>query len=297
MIEFEQKEWFDKADSRAIPLTHIELNRMEDGIKKSVDGVNKIDNDLYNHWWRKSEIIGGAEEHQSLGNKSFYCVVGDTESEAKESVFKIYYAEEIDITVNNVTGNIEVLLKDENSIDMSYNGLGGATKYDLQKKYFLIGTDVYYAPSTYTRTYNSTTKQCGIIVKNAIKVVPSKVYGNIEYISSENANEYASGWNSDEAAMYEYLGIPIEKAKTSISMSTGWYFGNGFDTRKIDIGKTIRYAFVWRDGYMFANDSTYFGVACETFTEGNEIFIDGSELDVSNLNTSGTQYFYIVFTD
>ena len=50
IINYEHKTWYDKSDSRAIPINYQNLNRIDSGISDVVTEINKMNM----HWWKKT---------------------------------------------------------------------------------------------------------------------------------------------------------------------------------------------------------------------------------------------------
>lgn len=309
MIEFKKKEWFDKTNTeKRIPISAANLNRIEEG----VDAAVKHTNDMTNYWWRKSKVVDAYLELLQYADRRFY--LWDTEKETST----IYYSDSVTLKINANTGNIQAELNNPSSDTISNFTVGDALhRSNLKGKYFIVGADgtsflkntendgtIYYCDgnmddedrgSQYSPRYGFS------VYAHVVSL--NKVYGDVEYISSQNPDAYNDGWNDVDACMYEYLGIPFENSReTTKGMITGWYYGDGMSQKLIRTVKKPKCVMV----YESIGDSTYlvdytpylYGLATEVYSIGSVSIADNGFYvtnEPSYLNRQSTRYYYIVF--
>ena len=147
MFEFEKKTWYDSLDSRAIPISPSNLNRIEAGVEYSVNGINS----LFGHWWKKSRVVDGAIEFLTPSTtKEFYIWATATDASVP-----IYYSSSVSANVDKTTGRVYATLINPIEWTPTYNGMGAGSDTTLYNKYFMIGDSsgetLYYSSGFISR--------------------------------------------------------------------------------------------------------------------------------------------------
>ena len=240
MINFKQKEWFNKNDtasaSKRIPFSASNFNRIEEGVGDCVEHINHT----FGHWWEKKRLANGSVSNLTYSSsKSFYFT--DSSSEG----ILIYYSDSVDIKTNPSTGEIYSEFKDYETFSyVGYSNSGSNYYYDLQGKYIIFnssnesfdistmsGGDLYYIDGGFTRTRVSSgsSYKYGISVSAIYSTILAANYSEPDYVYSYNVDKYREGWNITDQAYYKYLGTPFENARNGerTKVTYGYYIGAG----------------------------------------------------------------------
>lgn len=168
------------------------------------------------HTWRCWEIgapTPGPLHYVQLGYDSDRSDISGT----------IYYADAIEVDVEAKT----ISLVDPQSVAFTYN-----TAYELavlQGKYWLRSSSpakvAYYSPEEATWTSAVSSSQYYVRME-AQAIVAAPRTGATKLLTSENRAEYPDsgildGWE------YEYMGVPVENARSAPKYAHGYYFGTG----------------------------------------------------------------------
>ena len=231
MLNFEQKEWYNKDDpenqSIRTPISASQLNRIEAGVAHSVDGVNN----MFNHWWKKKKLVS-SEITQTTADYTTYTFYFGSE---QTSASKYYYADSYSVKIKEGASDVSIELSEPvQSIDLSYNGYGTSA---LKGKYFMSGAKtghvVYYMANDGSLTRAISGNRYGLNFVKTLKFTSSVVYGDVEYIWSDKENAYKQGWNSNDESLYDYIGIPFETARDGVRVEAHSYVGTGGDVLEL----------------------------------------------------------------
>ena len=299
MINFEKQTWYNKNDTanadKRIPITADHLNRFEEGIDYSVDGVNK----MFNYWWRKSEVVDRGLIKTGTSAQGFGFYIWDSSSQETT----VYYSDSASVNIDKSTGKGYIELDNPSSLNIAYNSVEtDAIKNAFKSKYFMLGVtsgqEVYYMMSSgYTQRESNTSKehQYGVTFRDVWKYKYFLTRGNLTYVESDKVNAYPNGWSSNTEAFYEFLGTPFENSRESFSMMDGQYCGDNTESRSI---KTLQKPkCVWwqpaSSSQTIVTELFKLGSYTSNISLADEGFIiTGNK---SNTNYPGTIYSYIIF--
>lgn len=309
MIEFEKQTWYNKNDTANAalrkPISASHLNRFEEAI----DATVKYSNDMTNHWWRTSRVVGGDLEWGNYHASHLYFYIWDNTASATT----IYYSNSTTIVLDEVTGESYVQLNDAKELVCSYSSLGSGYTYTLRSNYFIIGDSntksgatLYYAGNAtqIVRCFDGNQQHsygfyiyCSNSGSDYYVFEPTvhKSYGDIDYVSSSSKDAYINGWDDTNKIMYEYLGVPFENSRENCAIVTGWYLGNGEQNRLIRTPRKPRCIFLFNSSGLVSTTTETFSVNAGGYiTLSNDGFLV-SFSGYNGFNVNRTRYNYIVF--
>lgn len=297
MFEFEKKTWYDSLDSRAIPISPSNLNRIEEGVGYSVDGTNS----MFGHWWKKSKVVDGTVEYSGSSETKYFYIWSTTD----DATVPIYYSSSVSAKIDKTTGKVYAELINPKKWMPSYSSLdistSGNTK--LNGQYFIIGDSsgesLHYCSSAISRRTDSTKAHPYGFSGTMYYLVPSRVYGEVEYVFADSIEAYPNGWSDTDIALYEYLGTPFENSRESCKeVVIGYYIGSGVSNKLIRTEHKPKCIFLYREDAELGYNGLK-GVITEMFSYGEYsslCIINDDGFTVTNgANTKGRKYNYIVF--
>lgn len=229
MINFEKQTWYNKNDEdnkdKRIPISAMHLNRIEDALLPVVNHAN----DMTNHWWRRSEFVGGDVKTASADSDGIF-YIWHTSSQTST----IYYSNKVNVLIDEDTGEVYAELESPTTWEVSYDS-HGSSKTILKGKYFIFnnpstlgGDKIYYSGGETARlSEGSDPYKYGLRFYGLREVLIKGFYEYLDCVASPNKDEYINGWNKDESLYFEYLGIPFDNARSPIKIETGSYIGTG----------------------------------------------------------------------
>jgi len=298
MINFTKKQWYNEGEVGVplVPLSKDELNRIEKGIKDSVDSIN---NSLYSYWWKKLEV---KTMHSATIKNGIY--IYPWTSSTKNNKIKIYYSNNILVSYDVLTQKFTVDLENQkSSAGFKYGDAFPVTSEPFI--YFKIdGSDIVYEKESSSNTLSLSKTysgdKYGFKIQNIGEVEPLMYYELSSYISSTNPNEYKEGWNEADGVYYQYIGGINNNTCEQVAMRTGVYLGDGKSDRFVGIGVIPRCVYIYDLSYTGKED--IISVTTSDFSysvNGTNISIDrdrnGVVLKGSYANEKNKMYGYIVF--
>lgn len=246
MINFKPQEWYNKSDTankdKLRPISAANLNRIENVLSK----VTQHTDDMEMHWWKRSQKVE-LDGYQILWDskpEDKYFVFGNTTNDT----VNIYHAASVSVKTDSGTGKKYIELDNPETWETNYKSLGSDNITTLKERFFIVGDGSvgnvfkkntigggkvyycsppsgYYTSAKYGDTANST---YGIVVYYLYKTVIASLYNPKDYVGSSDRSAYKEGWNEAEQLMYEYTGVPFEKARDStLKIQTCSYSGSG----------------------------------------------------------------------
>lgn len=232
MVEYNKKEWHDESDGILTPITAENLNNIEEGIDICAKGINKIESELTDHYWRKSKVVDAKFNTVSAESNDFHMLGGYDMASYTED---LYYSDSISFEVDNNTGQPIIYLDNPSKVVCGYNILASTGFCMGANKYYIVGSTfgrpIHFSSSgnIYAHYQNDNTlgRNHGYYIANSRVVTSVAIYGDIEYVHSPNIGEYSNGWSEADSALYEYIGIPSNNAKETCRIKIGTYTGTG----------------------------------------------------------------------
>ena len=198
------------------------------------------------HWW---SVLHGREsiaydEKRTNITKNIYFWASSPLFDWTAASKTITYASAV--TIDQANGAISLKNPTTVTPTNSTSGLQSMCRTLLGKYLLLANGEIYYVPSnaTYGNSYSYTlhysydsedgsvmelcaeSSQVAVkpqIVTSQIRNIPA---GEITYVHSTNRNAYTEGTDAS-GNVYEYLGVPFNKATTAPKIATGTYVGTG----------------------------------------------------------------------